>query len=47
MPNQLGKRHVCAKCSSQVLITKAGAGTVQCCDQDMTLQVPKALPSSD
>ena len=35
MPNQMGKRYVCAKCGVEVIITKAGAGTVLCCGQDM------------
>jgi DNA-directed RNA polymerase subunit RPC12/RpoP len=31
MSNQLGKLYVCTKCGAQIIITKAGAGTVMCC----------------
>ena len=47
MANQLGKRFKCESCGSEVLCTKAGEGSVQCCGKDMELQKPKALPSSD
>jgi hypothetical protein len=45
--NQLGKRFVCKKCGTEVLCTKAGSGAVACCGEEMALQTPKALPSSD
>jgi desulfoferrodoxin-like iron-binding protein len=35
MANQLGKIYVCAACGAQVIVTKGGAGTLQCCDVDM------------
>jgi desulfoferrodoxin-like iron-binding protein len=35
MPNQLGKMYVCAKCGAQVIVTKAGIGSLQCCGQPM------------
>lgn len=47
MANQLGKRFLCETCGTQVLCTKAGEGTIQCCGKDMELQTPKPLPSSD
>lgn len=47
MPNLLGKRFVCENCGTQVLCTKAGEGSVRCCNFDMTLQQPKPLPSAD
>jgi desulfoferrodoxin-like iron-binding protein len=47
MANQLGKRFKCEVCGSEVLCTKAGAGTVVCDGKEMELQKPKALPSSD
>jgi len=47
MTNQLGKRFVCALCGTETLVTKAGAGTVHCCGQEMTPQEPKPLPSAD
>ncbi|MDY6893212.1 MAG: desulforedoxin [Chloroflexota bacterium] len=47
MPNPVGKRFNCSVCNSEVLITKAGDGSLECCGQPMTLQEAKALPSSD
>ena len=47
MANLLGKRFVCEVCGTQVLCTKAGDGTAQCCNKEMTLQQPKPLPSAD
>lgn len=47
MANQLGKRYECSVCGTLVLCTKAGEGTVQCCDQEMVPQQPRQLPSSD
>jgi hypothetical protein len=47
MPNPLGKRFVCEICKSEVLITKAGEGNLECCDKEMTMQQPRPLPSSD
>lgn len=35
MANQLGKRYVCAKCGSEVIVTKAGSGVLKCCGQQM------------
>ena len=35
MANQLGKMYVCSKCGSQVIVTKAGSGSLKCCDQEM------------
>jgi len=45
--NQLGKRYRCEKCGTEVLCTKAGEGVAMCCDQEMTAQEPRPLPSSD
>ena len=47
MANQLGKRYECKVCGSMVLCTKAGEGVIHCCDQEMELQQPRNLPSSD
>ena len=47
MANLLGKRFLCEVCGTQVLCTKAGEGVVHCCNQEMTLQQPKPLPSAD
>jgi desulfoferrodoxin-like iron-binding protein len=35
MTNQLGKMYICSKCGSQVIVTKAGSGTLKCCGQEM------------
>ena len=47
MANQLGKRYACPVCGTMALCTKAGDGAVQCHDQEMELQQPQKLPSSD
>ncbi|HSW38894.1 MAG TPA: desulfoferrodoxin FeS4 iron-binding domain-containing protein [Acidobacteriota bacterium] len=38
MPNQVGKRYKCEKCGAEVIITRAGSGTVICCGQPMELK---------
>jgi len=45
--NQLGKRYRCAVCGTEILCTKAGEGVAKCCDQEMEIQEPKPIPSSD
>jgi len=45
--NQLGKRYRCQICGTEVLCTKAGEGVVICCDQEMEIQEPRPIPSSD
>lgn len=35
MANQIGKRYRCDKCNTEFIVTKAGEGTVHCCDQPM------------
>jgi len=45
--NQLGKRYRCAKCGTEALCTKAGDGVIICCDQEMEVQEPRPIPSSD
>ena len=47
MANQLGKRYRCTVCGMEVLVTKAGGGAVNCHDQDMEVQEPRPIPSSD
>lgn len=47
MTNQVGKRYVCAHCDAQLLVVKAGDGALQCHGEEMTVDAPKALPSSD
>jgi len=38
MANQVGKRYLCAACGSEFIVTKAGAGTINCCSQPMQLK---------
>ncbi|MBN1256026.1 MAG: desulforedoxin [Deltaproteobacteria bacterium] len=45
--SQLGKRYRCEVCGTEALCTKAGDGTLECHDQEMKLQEPKPVPSSD
>ena len=47
MSNDLGKRYQCDGCGTVVLCTKGGTGGVQCEGQEMTVQEPRKLPSSD
>jgi desulfoferrodoxin-like iron-binding protein len=35
MANQLGKVYICGKCGSQVIVTKGGTGSMQCCGAPM------------
>lgn len=35
MDNQVGKRYRCAKCGSEVIITRGGTGSIKCCGQPM------------
>lgn len=43
----LGKRGVCLKCGTELLVTKAGKGLMVCCQQNMDIKQPKPIPSSD
>lgn len=45
--SQLGKRYTCSVCGTKVLCTKAGESPVVCCGQEMEIEEPRALPSSD
>jgi hypothetical protein len=47
MASQLGKRYKCAKCGTEALCTKAGAGKMECCSEEMKTQEAKPIPSSD
>jgi hypothetical protein len=44
---QLGKRYFCENCGTEVLCSKAGTGTRECCGQPMKIKEAKPLPSSD
>jgi transcription elongation factor Elf1 len=47
MASQLGKRYRCPVCGTEVLSVKGGDGTLTCHDQEMEIQEPKSIPSSD
>jgi desulfoferrodoxin-like iron-binding protein len=47
MTNQIGKRYVCAHCSTQLLVVRPGSGQLECHGEPMTIEVPKPLPASD
>ncbi|MBE0415048.1 MAG: hypothetical protein IBX36_00700 [Dehalococcoidia bacterium] len=38
LANQLGKRYICVKCGSEMIVTKGGEGNLKCCGQPMTLK---------
>lgn len=45
---ELGKRLTCARCGTQCLVIHPSEpGELLCCDQPMSLDEPKKLPSSD
>ncbi len=35
MANQVGKRYQCTVCNTEMIVTKAGEGTLQCHSKDM------------
>jgi len=35
MANEMGKRYRCAKCGTELIVTRAGSGKVVCCKQPM------------
>mgnify|MGYP001189831105 CR=1 FL=1 len=47
MATQLGKRYRSLDTGVTLLCTKAGTGVLKCNDQEMVVQQPKRLPSSD
>jgi hypothetical protein len=44
---QLGKRYRCQTCGTEILCLKSGESAVTCCGQEMEVQEPRAIPSSD
>ncbi len=38
MANQTGKRYVCSNCGTEMLVTRGGNGTLECCDRPMALK---------
>ena len=47
MASQLGKRYRCTVCETEILCVKSGDGTATCDGQEMEVQEPRAIPSSD
>lgn len=47
MASQLGKRYRCPVCGTEVLCVKAGEGGIACCGQEVEIQEPRPIPSSD
>ena len=47
MAIQLGRRYIGEKAGVQVLCTKQGDGTLFADDEELAVQQPRALPSSD
>ena len=47
MASQLGKRFTCPTCETEVLCTKPGTGSLECCGKEMEIKEPKALASAD
>lgn len=35
MANEMGKRYLCTKCNSEMMVTKSGPGELNCCGQPM------------
>jgi desulfoferrodoxin-like iron-binding protein len=35
MANEMGKRYRCAKCGTELIVTRAGDGAVKCCGENM------------
>jgi ribosomal protein L37AE/L43A len=38
MANQAGKRYVCKKCGAELIVTRAGDGTISHCGEAMELK---------
>lgn len=47
MASQLGKRYRCTVCGTEVLCVKSGESNLVCCGQEMEIQEPRTIPSSD
>jgi len=45
--SQLGKRYRCQTCGTETLCLKPGEGAITCCGQEMEVQEPRTIPSSD
>ncbi len=38
LANQVGKRYLCGKCNTEMIVTKGGEGALKCCGQQMELK---------
>jgi desulfoferrodoxin-like iron-binding protein len=38
MANDVGKRYVCRKCGVEIIVTRGGKGTLQCCGEPMEIK---------
>jgi hypothetical protein len=36
--NQVGKRYQCTVCNTEMIVTKGGAGELQCCGKTMQMK---------
>ncbi|MCO8129122.1 desulforedoxin [Acidimicrobiia bacterium EGI L10123] len=44
---QVGKRHHCEQCGTEVLVTKGSDGELSCCGETMDVMQPKNTASAD
>jgi desulfoferrodoxin-like iron-binding protein len=47
MPNEVRKRYVCSACNTEMLVTRAGEGTLTCCGQPMQIRGAAAAPKTE
>jgi desulfoferrodoxin-like iron-binding protein len=45
--SNLGKRYKCEKCGTEILCVKEGEGAPSCCGENMAIQEPRKIESSD
>ena len=41
MANEVGKRYICKKCGLEMIVTRPGKGTLNCCGHPMELKNKK------
>ncbi|MFN0073014.1 MAG: hypothetical protein ACKVVP_16130 [Chloroflexota bacterium] len=47
MANEVRKRYVCSSCSTEMLVTRGGDGTLVCCDQPMQIRGTVTAPKPE
>ncbi len=47
MATQVGKRYYCARCGSELLVTRGGAGELSCCGEPMQLRGAPAAQAAE